>query len=280
MNIHQALKNSYKLLSNRFETYKLDCEILLANTLQMKNRLDLFLNLEKNLSKNEINEFFNSIQERRKLKPISKIIKKKNFWKYDFFVNSNVLDPRPETELIIEEVLRNIKDRKKQYKILDIGTGSGCLAICLAKELTNSKITAIDISKRAINVAKKNIKLKKLEHQIDLKLIDINKIKDKYDIIVSNPPYLTECEYEKAQEEIKNFEPKVALVGGADGLQIYRILSKKIDCIMTNNSYFVCEIGKGQLDSIKNIFQNTNLILKKISKDLNKIDRTLTFFKI
>ena len=120
-----------------------------------------------------------------------------------FFVNSNVLDPRPETELIIEEVLRNIKDRKKQYKILDIGTGSGCLAICLAKELTNSKITAIDISKTAINVAKKNIKLKKLEHQIDLRLIDINKIKDKYDIIVSNPPYLTECEYEKAQEEIK-----------------------------------------------------------------------------
>ena len=212
--------------------------------------------------------------------PISKIIKKKNFWKYDFFVNNNVLDPRPETELIIEEVLRNIKDRKKQYKILDIGTGSGCLAICLAKELTNSKITAIDISKTAINVAKKNIKLKKLEHQIDLKLIDINKIKDKYDIIVSNPPYLTECEYEKAQEEIKNFEPKVALVGGADGLQTYRILSKKIDYIMTNNSYFVCEIGKGQLDSIKDIFQNTNLILKKISKDLNKIDRTLTFFKI
>ena len=212
--------------------------------------------------------------------PISKIIKKKNFWKYDFFVNSNVLDPRPETELIIEEVLRNIKDRKKQYKILDIGTGSGCLAICLAKELTNSKITAIDISKTAINVAKKNIKLKKLEHQIDLRLIDINKIKDKYDIIVSNPPYLTECEYEKAQEEIKNFEPKVALVGGADGLQIYRILSKKIDYIMTNNSYFVCEIGKGQLVSIKDIFQNTNLILKKISKDLNKIDRTLTFFKI
>ena len=176
--------------------------------------------------------------------------------------------------------MRNIKDRKKQYKILDIGTGSGCLAICLAKELTNSKITAIDISKTAINVAKKNIKLKKLEHQIDLKLIDINKIKDRYDIIVSNPPYLTECEYEKAQEEIKNFEPKVALVGGADGLQIYRILSKKIDYIMTNNSYFVCEIGKGQLDSIKDIFQNTNLVLKKISKDLNKIDRTLTFFKI
>ena len=176
--------------------------------------------------------------------------------------------------------MRNIKDRKKQYKILDIGTGSGCLAICLAKELTNSKITAIDISKTAINVAKKNIKLKKLEHQIDLKLIDINKIKDKYDIIVSNPPYLTECEYEKAQEEIKNFEPKVALVGGVDGLQIYRILSKKIDYIMANNSYFVCEIGKGQLDSCKDIFQNTNLILKKISKDLNKIDRTLTFFKI
>ena len=266
-----------KLRDKKIYNPELDLRILLNHSSKIKKQI--FLN---NLNINDIDiDYFNSLlQKRLNYEPISKIIKKKNFWKYDFFVNSNVLDPRPETELIIEEVLSNIKDRKKQYKILDIGTGSGCLAICLAKELTNSKITAIDISKTAINVAKKNIKLKKLEHQIDLRLIDINKIKDKYDIIVSNPPYLTECEYEKAQEEIKNFEPKVALVGGLDGLQIYRILSKKIDYIMTNNSYFVCEIGKGQLDSIKDIFQNTNLILKKISKDLNKIDRTLTFFKI
>ena len=266
-----------KLRDKKIYNPELDLRILLNHSSKIKKQI--FLN---NLNINDIDiDYFNSLlQKRLNYEPISKIIKKKNFWKYDFFVNSNVLDPRPETELIIEEVLRNIKDRKKQYKILDIGTGSGCLAICLAKELTNSKITAIDISKTAINVAKKNIKLKKLEHHIDLKLIDINKIKDRYDIIVSNPPYLTECEYEKAQEEIKNFEPKVALVGGADGLQIYRILSKKIDYIMTNNSYFVCEIGKGQLDSIKDIFQNTNLVLKKISKDLNKIDRTLTFFKI
>ena len=266
-----------KLRDKKIYNPELDLRILLNHSSKIKKQI--FLN---NLNINDIDiDYFNSLlQKRLNYEPISKIIKKKNFWKYDFFVNSNVLDPRPETELIIEEVLRNIKDRKKQYKILDIGTGSGCLAICLAKEFTNSKITAIDISKTAINVAKKNIKLKKLEHQIDLKLIDINKIKDRYDIIVSNPPYLTECEYEKVQEEIKNFEPKVALVGGADGLQIYRILSKKIDYIMTNNSYFVCEIGKGQLDSIKDIFQNTNLILKKISKDLNKIDRTLTFFKI
>ena len=266
-----------KLRNKKIYNPELDLRILLNHSSKIKKQI--FLN---NFNINDIDiDYFNSLlQKRLNYEPISKIIKKKNFWKYDFFVNSNVLDPRPETELIIEEVLRNIKDRKKQYKILDIGTGSGCLAICLAKELTNSKITAIDISKTAINVAKKNIKLKKLEHQIDLRLIDINKIKDKYDIIVSNPPYLTECEYEKAQEEIKNFEPKVALVGGLDGLQIYRILSKKIDYIMTNNSYFVCEIGKGQLDSIKDIFQNTNLILKKISKDLNKIDRTLTFFKI
>ena len=266
-----------KLRDKKIYNPELDLRILLNHSSKIKKQI--FLN---NLNINDIDiDYFNSLlQKRLNYEPISKIIKKKNFWKYDFFVNSNVLDPRPETELVIEEVLRNIKDRKKQYKILDIGTGSGCLAICLAKELTNSKITAIDISKTAINVAKKNIKLKKLEHQIDLKLIDINKIKDKYDIIVSNPPYLTECEYENAQAEIKNFEPKIALVGGADGLQIYRMLSKKIDYIMANNSYFVCEIGKGQLDSCKDIFQNTNLILKKISKDLNKIDRTLTFFKI
>ena len=109
---------------------------------------------------------------------------------------------------------------------------------------------------------------------------NINNIKDKYDIIVSNPPYLTKYQYDKVQPEIKNFEPKIALVGGVDGLKFYRLISKKINNIMENNSYFVCEIGEGQLDKCKDIFSNTNLILKKISQDLNKIDRTLTFFKI
>tara|TARA_B100000575_G_scaffold189903_1_gene153057 strand:+ start:1861 stop:2691 length:831 start_codon:yes stop_codon:yes gene_type:complete len=266
-----------KLRDKKIYNPELDLRILLNHSSKINKQI--FLN---NFNINDINiDYFETLLSKRlNNEPVSKIINKKNFWKYDFYVNSNVLDPRPETEIIIEEVLNIIKDKKKKYKILDLGTGSGCLAICLAKELTNSKITAIDISKKALDVAKKNITMKKLENQIDLKLTNINKIKDKYDIVVCNPPYLTEYEYDNVQPEVKNFEPKIALVGGEDGLKFYRMLSKKIDYIMENNSYFVCEIGKGQLDSCKDIFDNTNLILKNISKDLNKIDRTLTFFKI
>ena len=266
-----------KLRDKKIYNPELDLRILLNHSSKINKQIFL-----SNFNINDINiDYFETLLSKRlNNEPVSKIINKKNFWKYDFFVNNNVLDPRPETELIIEEVLNNIKDKKKQYKILDFGTGSGCLAICLAKEFINSKITAMDISKKALNVAKKNVKINKLENQIDLQLSNINNIKDKYDIIVSNPPYLTKYQYDKVQPEIKNFEPKIALVGGVDGLKFYRLISKKINNIMENNSYFVCEIGEGQLDKCKDIFSNTNLILKKISQDLNKIDRTLTFFKI
>ena len=266
-----------KLRDKKIYNPELDLRILLNHSSKINKQIFL-----SNFNINDINiDYFETLLSKRlNNEPVSKIINKKNFWKYDFFVNNNVLDPRPETELIIEEVLNNIKNKKKQYKILDFGTGSGCLAICLAKEFINSKITAMDISKKALNVAKKNVKINKLENQIDLQLSNINNIKDKYDIIVSNPPYLTKYQYDKVQPEIKNFEPKIALVGGVDGLKFYRLISKKINNIMENNSYFVCEIGEGQLDKCKDIFSNTNLILKKISQDLNKIDRTLTFFKI
>ncbi len=256
---------------------ELDLKILLRES--SLNKKDIILS---NLDFDSINLNYFSLLLRKRLKrePISKIINKKFFWKSEFFVNSDVLDPRPETELIIEEVLKNVKNIKKKYKILDIGTGSGCLAISLAKELVNSEITAIDISNKAINIAKKNIKSHKLSNQIKLKLLDLKNINTKYDIIVSNPPYIEEDQFKNLQIEIKEYEPKVALVGGKDGLKFYRLFAKKIYKIMNKNSVFICEIGHNQLAPCSKIFENSNLILKNITKDINKIDRTLTFYKI
>ncbi len=266
-----------RLVEKKIPNPELDLRILIKYA--SKTKKEIFLS---NLNLNDINlKFFEELLSKRlNYEPISKIINKKNFWKDEFFVDSNVLDPRPETELIIEEVLNVVKNKNTDLKILDIGTGSGCLAISLAKELKNSRIIAIDISRKAIEVAKKNIKFHNLNNQIQAKLLDINLINKKFDLIVSNPPYLNPVEYNNTQIEIKKFEPKVALLGGEDGFKFYRLFANKIEHILKKKSYFICEIGHGQLEICKDIFSKSNLTLKKISRDLNKIDRTLTFFNI
>ncbi len=256
---------------------ELDLRILLRSASFSKKEIILSNFDIKDLN---VNHFQEILKKRLQFKPISKIINTKSFWKDDFYVNSDVLDPRPETELIIEEVLNNFKVKEEKLKILDIGTGSGCLAISLAKEFINSEITAIDVSQKALFVAKKNINKCNLSERINLKLSDIKNLNEKFDIIVSNPPYLSNKEYKNLKKEVKKYEPSIALLGGKDGLKFYRKLAKEVVSLMKINSIFICEIGFNQLIACQNIFKNKNLVLKKISKDIQKIDRTLTFLKI
>ena len=256
---------------------ELDLRILLKHA--SYNKKDIILS-NLNIENIDINYFKLLISKRLKYEPVSKIINSKFFWKHEFFVNHDVLDPRPESELIIEETLFNVRNKNKKLKILDIGTGSGCLAISLAKEFKNSLITAIDISDKALKVANKNIIQHKCENQIKLKLTKLDNINDKFDIIVSNPPYVEEKEYKNLQKEIQNFEPKIALIGGKSGLKFYKLFARKIEKFMKRKSLFICEIGQNQENEVKAIFNKTNLILKKVTKDVQNIDRTLTFFKI
>ena len=144
----------------------------------------------------------------------------------------------------------------------------------------NSFITAIDISDNALKVARKNIFKHKCENQIKLIKTELYNINDTFDVIVSNPPYIDDEEYKNLQIDILNFEPKIALLGGKNGLNFYKLFAKRIEKLMKNKSFFICEIGSGQLGSLKTIFSKTNLTLKKITKDIQNIDRTLTFFKI
>ncbi len=268
--------NLKKLKEKKIPDPELELRILLSYS--SNNNKNIFLN---NLDAADINfDKLNLFVEKRlNDQPISKIINKKSFWKSDFYVNFSVLDPRPETELIIEEVLNFYKNKYKKLRILDIGTGSGCLSVSLAKEFPNSNITAIDISDSALKVAKKNITLNNVENQINLRHCELKDINEIYDIIVSNPPYLSEDDYKKVQPEIKKYEPKIALVS-QDGLSFYKMFSKNIENIMNENSHFIFEIGYNQLKPCKAIFKKSNLKLKKISKDIQKIDRTLTFTKI
>ena len=235
-----------------------------------------------NFDLDQINiNLFNIVLNRRLLyEPISKIINKKNFWKDEFYVNEFVLDPRPETEGIIEESLKIIKNKQTSIKILDIGTGSGALAISLAREFINAKIMAIDISEEAIRIANFNVNNKKLNHQIELKQTTIDNINKKFDLIVSNPPYLTSKELENTSFEIKNYEPSIALYGGEDGLNIYRDFSKKIDTIMNVNSHLILEIGEGQFRACNDIFSVSKLNFHKKAQDLQKKDRILVYSKL
>ena len=266
-----------KLKQININNPELDLRILLKHASKKNNEI-MLSNL--NLDNIDIAIFETSLQKRINRQSIAKIINNKSFWKHDFYVNNFVLDPRPETELIIEEVLNIYKNKNLNLKILDIGTGSGCIAISLAKEYKNASITAIDVSQEALEVAEKNSKIHNCNNQIQLKLIDFNNINSKFDLIVSNPPYLKNDEFDNTDPEIKNFEPKLALVGGHDGLKFYREYSNTLQNLMNKKAYFVCEIGINQLKDCEEIFQNSGLNLTNIVYDLQGIERILSFSKI
>ena len=266
-----------KLKKKNIPNAEIDLRVLLNYSKYSKNEI-----IFSNFDLDQINiDLFNKVLNRRlSNEPISKIINKKNFWKDEFFVNQFVLDPRPETEGIVEESIKLIKNKHSSIKILDIGTGSGALAISLAREFTNANIIATDISEEAIKAANKNINNKKLNNQIQLRKTTLDNINEKFDLIVSNPPYLTKQELQNTSYEIKNYEPLIALDGGEDGLNFYRDFSKKIYKIMNVNSYLLLEIGEGQLKDCKDIFSLSKLNFHKKAQDLQKKDRILIYSKL
>ena len=276
--MNDLIKNSLnKLKQKNIYNPELDLRILLKHSSKKNNEIIL-----SNFKLEDINivKFKSLLQKRINRQPIAKIINNKSFWKNDFYVNNFVLDPRPETELIIEEALSIYKNKDLKLKILDIGTGSGCIAISLAKEFKNAFITAIDISKEALEVAEKNLKIHNCSNNIQLKMVDFKNINTKFDLIVSNPPYLTNNQFHNADPEVKNFEPKLALIGGDDGLKFYREYSNNLQNLMHKYSNFICEIGINQREDCEEIFKNSGLYINKIVKDLQGIERILSFSKI
>jgi len=227
----------------------------------------------------DIFKFKKIFKRRINKEPISKILNSKSFWKYDFFVNHDVLDPRPETEFIIENILRIYRNKNQVLKILDICTGSGCLAISLAKEYPQSKIIATDISKKAIDIAKKNAINLGCINQIEFVQCDLlNKIQ-LYDIVVSNPPYLSKIEFDKTSAEIKLYEPKIALVALNDGYEFYEKITNIINKILKKNSNVFLEIGSTQAKKVIKIFNYNNITCLKLVKDLQNLDRILILNK-
>ena len=257
-------RGSKLLQSKNIHTHRLDSEILLSVVLG-KKREEILLNSNNKLKHNDILKFKNYLLRRKQKEPIAYILGYKHFWKYKFLTNKSVLIPRPDTELIIEEALKYLPIDKSK-KILDIGTGSGCIVISLLKERPNCSATALDISLKALNVAKTNAKLHHLENKINFINIDIDKYKScNYDLIISNPPYINSIELNRLDDDIKLHEPKIALSGGFDGFRnIIKVIVKSKKLLKLNGKLII-EIGHKQKNQSVKILNDSSLAPCKIS---------------
>ena len=280
MNIQTLLNQASKILekSSNFSS-KLDSEILLSEVIK-KNRQYLLLNSNEELKKENIKSFNYLVKRRKKGEPIAYLINKKEFWKQNFYVNQNVLIPRPDTELLVEETLKLFNVNLK-LNILDIGTGSGCILLSILKERRNFIGTGIDISKKAINVARFNAKMYQLSNRVKFYNSDIDKfLIGKYDLVLSNPPYIRQQDLKYLEKDIEGFEPKLALDGGRDGFsKIAKVISKTSE-LLKRNGKFILEIGFDQKNKTLDILKNNNLYINKVVKDYGKNYRCIISTKI
>jgi release factor glutamine methyltransferase len=257
----------------------LDSTILLAHALLVSKDWVIF-NPDFLLNETQQKDFFDLISRRANREPVSHLIGKREFFGEDFLVSKNVLDPRPDSEILIESVLKKFPNRDQKLKILELGIGSGCLIITLLKAFKNADATAVDISKSAIEIAQKNSK----KHQVDqrLKILEsdlfLNLGEDeKFDLIISNPPYITSKEIEILQPEVKNFEPRSALDGGADGLDFYRRIAARAKKFLNNSGKIFLEIGINQENLVQEIFLKNNFSYIDSALDLSGVIRVLEF---
>ena len=236
------------------ETVRLDAEVLLAFCLNC-DRLEFLKNPDMQISKSQLAVFNKLVSRRLKWEPVAYITGRKEFWSFTLEVNKGVLIPRPDTEIILEEALAVGKNIIAP-RIADIGTGSGAIALALAKELPEPKITATDISPAALKVAKKNARNLKLGKNIEFLKGDLfAPVKGLFDIIVSNPPYISAAEYEELPRGVKDFEPKIALLAGQTGVEFYEKLIYQSKNHLKKDGWLLMEIGAPQAEKIRDIMQ-------------------------
>ena len=258
MNTIDLLNIGSKILKEKnISSFNLDSEILLSKILK-KKRQELLRNLKNNINKEDSIKFSNLIYRRSTNEPIAYILKKKEFWSKLFYVTKDTLIPRPETELMVDKLTKMYKNKKK-ISILDMGTGSGCIIISLLSELHNSSGIAIDISYKALEIAKKNAISNCVSQKIKFLNIPFSRyFNKKHDLIVSNPPYISTREFQCLSEDIKKFEPRIALDGGNDGLDLIKKVIYKTKEILKINGTLALEIGNKQFKKVSKILINNN----------------------
>jgi release factor glutamine methyltransferase len=280
MIINSLIKQGSKILKKQnIDSHQIDAELLLSKAIR-KDRVFLLTNDEYKVSQKETSDYLNFILRRKHHEPLSYIIKRKEFWSLGFNVNHNVLIPRPETETIVEQVVRRFKG-KGSLNILDIGTGSGCVLLSILKELKNSYGTGIDKSFKALTIAKKNSRKLNLLQRAKFIHCDVDNFNfGNYDVVVSNPPYICSHRMNYLSEDIKGFEPRMALDGGSSGLEtITKVIIKAKKLLKTRGHLFM-EIGDGQSRMVSSVLIKNGLRLAKKFFDYNKTIRCIMSTKI
>ncbi len=280
MNIQTLLNEaSYLLRKKNIISANLDSEILLSHIIN-KNRKYIFLNLKEELDDKCIDQFKTLIKERSLKKPVSYLVGKKNFWKYEFNISKDVLIPRPDTELIVDQVLKFTKFKPKQI-ILDIGVGSGCILLSILCENLDFRGIGIDISKKSIDLCKTNVIKFGLENRVKLFKSNIDNFDyGKYDLIISNPPYIKNSDLKYLEKDVIGFEPKLALNGGFDGVSVVKkVISKSSKLIKKNGKLFL-EIAFDQRKVVEKILKKNGFYINKVLRDFAKNERCIISTKL
>jgi release factor glutamine methyltransferase len=271
VSIARVLKeSSHKLEEISGNDSKREAEILLEFSIKSQGKL---LQLDHEISEDNYVFFKTLLEKRLKSQPISQIIGQRYFWKNKFLVTSDVLDPRPDTETLIEHTL----SLGKFDKILDLGTGSGCILLSLLNEYKEAIGIGIDISNNALNVAKKNTDLLNLNERATFKLGNwCENVEEKFDLIVSNPPYISEDEMMNLSKDVLNWEPRIALTPGGDGLEAYKYILNGAKQLLKTNAKLILEIGYNQRDEVSYLLKSNNYKDIQVVKDINNKDRIIS----
>ena len=257
-----------------------EARLIIKKTLK-KTELEFITLQNKKISSKQSNLILHNFIERTKGKPISKIFGLKEFFSNEFIVNKNVLDPRPETELLVELTIKNLfKIKDKKISLLELGVGSGCLIISILLSLKKNKVSAlgVDISNKALDIAGKNIKRFNLEKKLKLKKSDwFSEVHEKFDVIISNPPYIKTSDIKDLDKDVKFYDPLIALNGGFNGLRCFERIATDAKFHLKQNGIILLEIGFGQINSVKKIFEEMGYKIFLKEKDLQGITRVVGF---
>ena len=282
MNVENALKEAIEILQkNSVASAILDARILIQHVTSLSREDIVFKASNIDLSKNQQKKYFDLINQRAKKIPLTHLTNNREFFANNFYVDENVLDPRPDSEALIEMVMEKF-NKFSSLNICEIGCGSGCLIISLLKHFENWLGLALDISNKALLIAEKNAKFNQVLTRINFKQSDLfkNLSNDQiFDIIISNPPYIPTNDIENLQDEVRLYEPRIALDGGLDGLDFYRKIAEQSQKVLKNNGDIFLEIGCNQHQDVINIFEKNNFKFINFKKDLSGIIRILQFQK-